>query len=295
MENKMFSKSVSMLLVVVMVMSVFGVITMFDGGAYADTTAKKQEVKSVSSNDAFSALGDIKAQDFSAATVANPAYNSVSIPNELRYGQLNYVYANGHRYTEVYNKFVNYVNLCNSGDITNISMFTNGEEYYEMASMKLEKKGFYPRTFTNYHSNTRMAQYYGVEIGKTMPAGKYTLTTTYRKCNVSATLNSVDNPTYSTVRLNAVPNSEVSQTSTFYIKSKVKFSNSSKKGKLAKAKKTKYLTPGKKYGKLPKPKAKKGYKFKGWYTKKSGGKKVKKTTKVPTKNTITLYARYVKK
>lgn len=46
--------------------------------------------------------------------------------------------------------------------------------------------------------------------------------------------------------------------------------------------------------KLAKTPKRKGYKFKGWYTKKKGGKKVTKKTKVPWKKT-TYYARWVKK
>lgn len=51
---------------------------------------------------------------------------------------------------------------------------------------------------------------------------------------------------------------------------------------------------GGKYGKLPKVK-RKGYVFKGWYTKISGGKKVTKKTKYKLKNSSCLYARFVKK
>jgi uncharacterized repeat protein (TIGR02543 family) len=48
-----------------------------------------------------------------------------------------------------------------------------------------------------------------------------------------------------------------------------------------------------KLGKLPSPK-RKGYKFKGWYTKKSGGKKIKASTKMPAGN-VTYYARWKKR
>lgn len=51
---------------------------------------------------------------------------------------------------------------------------------------------------------------------------------------------------------------------------------------------------GGKYGKLPKVK-RKGYVFKGWYTKISGGKKVTKRKKYKLKNSSCLYARFVKK
>lgn len=55
----------------------------------------------------------------------------------------------------------------------------------------------------------------------------------------------------------------------------------------------KSITKGKKYGSLPKP-TRKGYKFKGWYTKKKGGSKVTSGTKVKKKENITLYARWKK-
>jgi len=55
---------------------------------------------------------------------------------------------------------------------------------------------------------------------------------------------------------------------------------------------SKKIKKDKKIGKLPKVK-RTDYKFKGWYTKKSGGKKVTKSTKIKKKTT--LYARWEKK
>jgi uncharacterized repeat protein (TIGR02543 family) len=48
------------------------------------------------------------------------------------------------------------------------------------------------------------------------------------------------------------------------------------------------------FGKLPNI-TKKGYKFMGWYTKKSGGKKIKATSKVTITKTTTLYAHWKKR
>ncbi|MDR1815338.1 MAG: InlB B-repeat-containing protein [Clostridiales Family XIII bacterium] len=62
--------------------------------------------------------------------------------------------------------------------------------------------------------------------------------------------------------------------------------------KLAKAKASKKVTKGKKYGSLPTPK-RDGYKFKGWFTKKKGGSQIKKSTKV-SKKYGTLYAQWTK-
>ena len=61
---------------------------------------------------------------------------------------------------------------------------------------------------------------------------------------------------------------------------------------LSKAKKTKSITAGKKVGTLPKV-TRKGYTFKGWYTKKSGGKKISKNTQIKKKTTY--YARWTAK
>jgi uncharacterized repeat protein (TIGR02543 family) len=65
-------------------------------------------------------------------------------------------------------------------------------------------------------------------------------------------------------------------------------------GKKAKSKvmvKYKVIVKGKKIGKLPTAK-RKGYTFKGWYTKKNGGKKIKSSKIV--KKDITLYAHWKK-
>ena len=72
----------------------------------------------------------------------------------------------------------------------------------------------------------------------------------------------------------------------------VKF-NVNKGKKLKKSKRTKKVTYNGKYGKLPKPK-RSGYKFKGWYTKKKGGKMITKASKVKITKTTTLYARWKK-
>ena len=65
------------------------------------------------------------------------------------------------------------------------------------------------------------------------------------------------------------------------------------KGKKLK-KKSKKIIFDKKYGKLPKPK-RKGYKFRGWYTKKKGGVKITAKKKMTTAKVHTLYARWKKK
>jgi uncharacterized repeat protein (TIGR02543 family) len=63
-------------------------------------------------------------------------------------------------------------------------------------------------------------------------------------------------------------------------------------GKVSKKKMT--VVKGSLYGKFPKP-SRKGYSFKGWYTKKSGGKKIESGQTVTIKKTSTFYAHWSKK
>jgi uncharacterized repeat protein (TIGR02543 family) len=73
-------------------------------------------------------------------------------------------------------------------------------------------------------------------------------------------------------------------------KYKIKFNANKGKVKV----KSKKVTFAGKYGKLVKP-TKKGYTFKGWYTKKNGGKKITAGSKVKITKTTTLYAHWKKK
>ena len=65
-------------------------------------------------------------------------------------------------------------------------------------------------------------------------------------------------------------------------------------GKFKSGKKTKMVISGSKYGTLPVV-TKTGWDFNGWWTKKSGGKKVTASTKMKTKKAHTLYAHWYKK
>ncbi len=73
----------------------------------------------------------------------------------------------------------------------------------------------------------------------------------------------------------------------------VTFDKNAAKASLAANKRTKKVTQGKTYGALPTP-SWSGYYFLGWYTAKSGGKKVTSGTKVSLKKNQTLYAHWVK-
>jgi uncharacterized repeat protein (TIGR02543 family) len=75
---------------------------------------------------------------------------------------------------------------------------------------------------------------------------------------------------------------------------KYKVTFNANKGKVSgKAKLVKSVKYKSKLGKLSTPK-RAGYKFKGWYTKKSGGKKITSSTKMSAKN-VTCYARWKKR
>jgi uncharacterized repeat protein (TIGR02543 family) len=73
----------------------------------------------------------------------------------------------------------------------------------------------------------------------------------------------------------------------------IKF-NVNKGRKLSKSLAAKKVAFGNKLGKLPTPK-RAGYKFKGWYTAKGGGKKATQQTRLTKARTLTLYAMWKKK
>ncbi len=80
--------------------------------------------------------------------------------------------------------------------------------------------------------------------------------------------------------------------STLYAQWKYKIKFNANKGKVSS--KSKSVTSGKKYGKLPTPK-RSGYTFKGWFTKKKGGSKLTKSSYVAKVSKHTLYAQWTKK
>jgi uncharacterized repeat protein (TIGR02543 family) len=91
-------------------------------------------------------------------------------------------------------------------------------------------------------------------------------------------------------------NTVIGSDTTYYAQWKVKnykATFNANKGKVSgKAKLVKSVKYNSKLGKLATPK-RTGYKFKGWYTKKSGGKKVKASTKMSAKNVV-YYAQWKK-
>lgn len=87
----------------------------------------------------------------------------------------------------------------------------------------------------------------------------------------------------------------ISKNTTFYAHwslSRFKLNFNANGGKVSKQYKN--ISFGKTYGTLPKP-SRKGYNFKGWYSKKKGGSKVSKSTKVKSSGNRTIYARWTVK
>lgn len=80
MENKLFKNSVSILLVLVMVMSVFGVITMFDGdSAYAETNS---DVMAATTDKSAATLSEVdKALNIKAQDISAKSYGSIIVTN----------------------------------------------------------------------------------------------------------------------------------------------------------------------------------------------------------------------
>jgi uncharacterized repeat protein (TIGR02543 family) len=76
-------------------------------------------------------------------------------------------------------------------------------------------------------------------------------------------------------------------------KHKVKFAVNGGR-RLSAGARSKVVTNGKKYGKLPTPK-RKGYAFKGWHTKRKGGVRIGSATVVKLRSAQTLYARWKRK
>lgn len=276
MENKVFRNVISALVIAVMAASVCA-IPILSSDAYADDKGDQKLGSAVS---AEKAIAPKMAVDFqsngkqvAAGPQANYKKNIVKIPSNMKSGKTYTFKFNGDRHANIVSKF-------EKGQT-----FYEGETYYVPQSLTLKKPyGTDKRTFPNQLASTPYKSY---PLDFYAGSGKFTLTTNFKKWTV-------DGSGY----FKATSESPKAKVQTFYVKSKIKYTilpggKSTKSYKKA-VKKYKYKTPTKKYGKLPKPKAKKGYKFKGWYTYKD--KKVKKSTKVPNgQSTIYLYAKFKRK
>lgn len=245
---------------IIMLMSIFGVITCFyNDGVFADTK--------------------------SVLAAADPANNKHTLPVKAKAGEKATIWADGARYEEVYSKWYS----VNHGGGNAATLFPEKEYFYAATDMIVKHNTLGEQRYRFVNSMGYMPARHGEAI--ILNAGVYTVTTTFDYRYAGRVYGGVQ-----PVQLyQEIPIVTDKKTDTFYVDAKINFSNNKKKGKLAKSKRIKYIAPTKKYGKLPKPKAKKGYKFKGWYTKKKGGKKITKNTVVPTANTITVYAQYKKK
>ena len=279
MKKTLLRSSISALLITVMVATALSIPILSDSDIAFASEGTTEEVKFFESSNTISPL-----------LATNPAYNAKSNLNKhiftktLKPGKWNQITSMGNRYSRIVGIYQQY-----GRDGTK---YIQGEEFFMPASInvKSSKKNGLNRTFNfSMYSTFLMYKSFVVKLYSS-DVGKYTITTQFRKCHVD--ISSGTNPTasFATSDSKLYPLKDV-----FYVQAKVKFAYDKKKGKLSKKKRTKYMNPSEKYGKLPKPKAKKGYKFKGWYTKKKGGKKVTKKTTVPSKTNVTLYARYKKK
>lgn len=271
MNNTFVKNTTSFVLILVMVMNIFGFTTVFDTDSVSATTSDKN-VSATST----------------APAIANPLNNTIVIPAKMIRGTLYGIPVKGDRYEDIiekYNKFI--------ANTTDKSIFIQGEEFFEPVKITV-KSSKVSGAKVNREYNYALSPYsfsrleYGVNLK--FNAGKYTITSQFKKRAVD-----ISDPVQKVPEFVDKDAQIYTVTETFYVKAKVKFAYSKRYGKLSKKQRTKYLDPGKKFGKLPKPKAKKGYKFKGWYSKAKGGKKIKSTSKVPTQNDVILYARYVRK
>lgn len=257
MNKTIYGRSLSFMIALMMMISMFGIC------------------EYVNKNQVFAETDQI--------ITADKDLNNIKIPQNIKRGYFAYITVSGDRYDTVKNKYTSFVR-----STADLDIFSNGEEFFQPSSINvksIKKAGSkYNKTDTYELNNKLTRSSYGVK--SRLSAGKYTITVNYAKRAVSL----IDG--ISTVYFTEKDNMVDVKTKTFYVKSKVKFSYNKKIGKLAKSKRSKYLNPTQKYGKLPTPKAKKEYKFIGWYTKPNGGKKVKKSTLVPVKDDIILYARY---
>lgn len=276
MQNKTITDLVSVIVIVVMTIGIFSV----SSGIGQDHT-------------------------YAAITDAEASKNAVTVPVKMKYGNSYTISATGDRYELVYKNYLDYLKYSagnisenewdNSYDNDIHDYFTTGESFYVPSKMTIKTEGHHPKVIRFMHDRTDLSVYYNTykyTLPKNFKAGKYTVTTEFIKCSVDIIIH---DHSKQDVRFPVDSSGTYETSKTFFVASKVKLNFNSKKGKLAKSKRTLYLDPTKKFGKLPKPKAKKGYKFVGWYSKKKGGQKIKASTKVPTKNTQTLYARYKKK
>lgn len=134
--------------------------------------------------------------------------------------------------------------------------------------------------YSEYYSNAS----YSKSINLIAP-GTYTITTEFIKQSYD----------HGTATWNDVGPTDVKFKQVIVNRPKFKIKLNANKGKFG-SKKTisKKVSYYKKYGKFKKPK-RANYKFKGWYTKKKGGKRITKSTQVTKLKAHTLYAHWEKK
>lgn len=202
-----------------------------------------------------------------AATKAVPSKNVLSVPSTVKAGKS--------------------FNIKVYGDRETTPGYSTGDERYAASDWEMTGPNYYYDFWVNFNI------YWGNEIypvysksKKMSLPGKYKIKAKYDKYIF-----------YKSEYSDHWDEQSSPDIKTKYINVQGKVSFNAGKGKLKKkSQKAKYINQKSKVGSLPKVKAKKGYKFKGWYTKKKGGKKISKSTKVTfTKSSKTYYAQYKKK
>ncbi|NLF44401.1 MAG: InlB B-repeat-containing protein [Bacteroidales bacterium] len=202
----------------------------------------------------------------SAVTYANSANNYISAPSTVKANQIFTLSLRGDR------------------DIT-IGTET-GETKFVPSSWEIETPNqyLYDSTLFDFFENENLVPY-STKVKIKLP-GRYTIRAVFYESTFDY------NGGFSFWEENT--NVDYNLAKSINVKGTVKFNPS--KGKLKSNKKTKVISQKSKIGKLPKP-TRKGYSFKGWYTKKSGkGSKIKSSTKIVFKGaTKTYYAKWKKK
>jgi uncharacterized repeat protein (TIGR02543 family) len=200
---------------------------------------------------------------------ANPNYNQVFAPLNVKVGQEFEI--------ELY------------GDNWRLEGQYDGEECYIPDSWSLEGANEYPRSayFTSKYEIFWSWDEEFISTVKLDYPGKYKITAEINTaiCKEYDLYDVSEGGRWST-------NSNVEYRKVEYINVKGKVKFNANKGTVST--KEKYYSYGSKYGKLAKAK-RKGYKFLGWYTKKTGGNKIKASTRYKAEEAITtLYAHWGK-
>jgi len=278
MENKLFRNSVSVVVIVAMFLSIFALVGM-DSGAYAgEKQAKVDAVAITDKNVSDKVSGQMKSL---SSNVISPLYKANSKKNKITY-KGSFVANKNH-----------YINFGGDG-IKNAPV--DGGTFFIPRKYTVVKGKY--SAYKSWDTDVNALNNNAIGLAAQMrfsPAGKWKMTVEYDKKQWFS-ITDVDGQvrwSYDDVT------SGMKYTATKIIDVKGTVTFSANKGKLKKkSSRTKYVSANGKAGKLPKV-TRKGYKFKGWYTQKKGGKKITKSSKVKFNKVnftkVTYYAHWTKK